>query len=110
MSAHRIEIVEDRRDRDSGDRERFDRVAFALAALRRLEPTLLTVAVYVRSSGLHVECSRDLRRGPLARWATIGIPPQASRAEISLALAELVGLAHVPYVTDLLQHTPDTLA
>jgi len=32
----------------------------------------------------------------------VGIPPRASRAQIAHALAELAGVADVPYVVDVL--------
>jgi hypothetical protein len=87
---------------EAADPEEFDRIDFAMQALRLLRPRLLTVAVYRRHADLHVECVRDLAQGEGARWAMVGIPPRASRAQIAHALAELAGVADVPYALDVL--------
>ena len=78
------------------------RIAFAKQALRVLQPNNWTVALYPRSGDFHVDRSRDLRRGVDAVWASIGIPPFASRGEIAHVLAELTGVEGRPYVVDLL--------
>lgn len=84
------------------DPEEFDRIDFAMQALRLLRPRRLTVAVYRRHAELRIECVRDLAQGEGARWAMVGIPPRASRAQIAHALAELAGVADVPYALDVL--------
>lgn len=87
---------------EAADPEDFDRIDFAMHALRLLRPQRLTVAVYRRHAELRVECVRDLAQGEGARWAMVGIPPRASRAQIAHALAELAGVADVPYAVDVL--------
>jgi hypothetical protein len=79
----------------------FDRIAFAMRALRRLRPSHMKVAVYSAVSALRVESGRDHRRGDDARWAIVGIPPHASREHIAYALASLLGVAEVPYAVQL---------
>jgi hypothetical protein len=82
--------------------ERFDRIAFAMRALRILRPERLRVAVYSRIRDLRVERGRDLETGGNHHFALLGIPPDASRESIAHALAELAGLAQTPFVIDLL--------
>ena len=101
VSDHRFEIVDEQRRFDRGDRESFDRIQFALRALRILRPDM-TVALYQRRRDLHIEQSRDLERGPKFQRALVGIPPDASREHIAFALAELAGVAERPFVVDLL--------
>lgn len=84
------------------DGREFDRIAFAMRALRRLRPKRMKVAVYQAVAALHVETGRDLRRGEGATWAMVGIPPHASREHIAYALAELLGVAEVPYAVQML--------
>jgi hypothetical protein len=91
------ERVEPRRHLAHRDRSEFDRIAFAMRALRRLNPRRMTVAVYTAVSTLRVESGRDFRGGDGARWAIVGIPPGASREHIAYALVELAGVAGVPY-------------
>lgn len=91
------EQVDPQRRIEYRDRRDFDRIAFAMRALERLRPKRMTVAVYPAVATLRVERGRDLRRDG-ASWAIVGIPPQASREHIAYALAELVGVASVPYV------------
>jgi len=83
-----------------GSTENFDRIAFAMRLLRVLRPPHLRIAVYERYHELKVERGRDLANGP--SWAMVGIPPHASREHIALALAELAGVARVPFLVDLL--------
>ncbi len=82
--------------------ERFDRVKFAMRALDILRPRGLDIAVYENRFEVRVEKGRRFAAGPEKHWAMVGIPPHASREHIAVALAELVGLASVPYVIDLL--------
>jgi hypothetical protein len=100
--ANELEHVDPVRDYEYRDQERFDRIAYAMYALRLLSPPKVTVAIYRASLRLRVEQGRDLRAGGDATWATLGVPPHASRRQIALAVAELAGLAEVPYVVDLL--------
>jgi hypothetical protein len=95
-------FIERVRQFEALDPEEFDRIEFAMQALRRLRPRGLTVAVYRRNAELRVDCVRDLRRGEGARWAMVGIPPRASREQIAHALADLAGVADVPYTLDVL--------
>jgi hypothetical protein len=84
--------------------EPFDRIAFAMRALGILRPDSLRIAVYPASSRLRVERGRDLaaQGDSEAGWALVGIPPDASRESIALALAELAGAERTPFVVDLL--------
>ena len=86
--------------------EQFDRIAFAMQLLALLHPARMTVAVYERYEELRVERGRDLPCG--STWAMVGIPPYASRQHIALALAELAGVARVPFVVDLLASMPSS--
>ena len=79
------------------DESHFDRIAFAMRALHRRRTRRMRVVVYSTLSTLQVEQGRDLRRGEGATFALVGIPPHASREHIAYALAELVGVASVPY-------------
>jgi hypothetical protein len=81
-------------------REEFDRLAFAMRALQVLRPRATRVAVYPCRSELRVEQGRDLERGTSARWATVGIPPDASREHIAVALANLAGETETPFMID----------
>ena len=77
------------------------RVAPLVRALGLVRPDHIRVAVYTRPTNLRVERGRDLS-GDDASWALVGIPPDASRQSIALALAELAGLSSAPFVVDLL--------
>ena len=94
------EHVEPRRQLRYRDPTDFDRIAFAMRALRRLRPRM-TVAVYSAVSTIHIESFRDLRREGSSQ-AIVGIPPDASREHIAYALAELAGVASVPYAVQML--------
>lgn len=95
----RIEVREIHYARDARS---FDRIAFAMRALRLLRPNHMTVAVYESITTLRIESMLDLRRRDGSTQATVGIPPDASREHIAYALAELAGKAEVPYVVELL--------
>src|SRR5262249_8611503 len=84
------------------DDEPFDRVAFAMELLARLRPARMRVAVYERYEELRIEVGRDFGRGEGARWAMLGVPPDASRRHIALAVAELAGVARVPFLVETL--------
>jgi len=105
-----LEHVETVRDYEYRDLERFDRIAYAMHALRLLSPPHVTVAIYRAGLRLRLERGRDLRAGAGATWATLGIPPHASRRQIALVVAEVAGLAGVPYVVDLLVNAADRAA
>ncbi len=100
---------DEQRRLDRAPEQKFDRLAFALLALRVLRPPM-TVAVFERRRSLSVERGRDLARGPDARWAMVGIPPDASREHIVVALAELAGADDVPFLVDLLTRLEATPA
>jgi len=89
------------------DPERFDRLAFALRVLDVLRPNV-EITLYPRLRGLRVHQGRDFTRGGAATWATIGIPPDASREHIVVALAELSGKAHIPFLVDWLSRSFST--
>ena len=80
--------------------EDFDRIGFAMKALAVLGPSQ-RVAVH-EGRTLGVEHGRP--SGP--RWATVSIPPDASRAHIAWVLADLVGVADKPWMIDTLLHLP----
>ncbi|MCC6646509.1 MAG: hypothetical protein IT374_13170 [Polyangiaceae bacterium] len=86
-----VDLVDDRR---LGDRELFDRLAYAATLLRILRPRL-TVAICPGTSTLKVE------RGA-APWALLSIPDDASRAHIAEAVARLAGRERDPYVMNVL--------
>jgi hypothetical protein len=98
----RYEQVEPRLDLEYHEPREFDRIAFAMEALHRLRPKRMKIAVYAAVKTLHVQSGRDLRRGEGATWAMVGIPPHASREHIAYALAELLGVAQVPYTLQML--------
>lgn len=97
----RYEQLDPNRRIEYRDPEDFDRIAFAMRALDRLRPKRMTVAVYKAVSAMRVEQGSDLRREG-ASWAIVGIPPFASREHIAYALAELAGVASVPYTVQML--------
>ncbi|EYF04546.1 hypothetical protein [Chondromyces apiculatus] len=97
----RYEQVDQQRRIEYRDPDEFDRIAFAMRALDRLRPKQMTVAVYKAVASIRVEQWRDLRREGLS-CAIVGIPPQASREHIAYALAELAGVASIPYTVQML--------
>lgn len=101
-SEARFELFDETLRLEYRDPEAFDRIAFAMRALRRLRPKRMKVAVYEAVSSLHVESGRDFKRGEGATWAMVGIPPHASREHIAYALAELAGVSSVPYAVQML--------
>ncbi len=100
LNPYRYEIVSQLRHFDQSSQGRFDRIEFALRAVELLRPGSTTVIVY-RSTRLHVEQGRDLRRGDHARWAIVGVPGDASAESIALALTEIEGVAARPFAFDL---------
>ncbi|HQP33730.1 MAG TPA: hypothetical protein PLI95_01060 [Polyangiaceae bacterium] len=101
-----VHVRFERKEISRFDPERFDRVAFALRAVRLLKPAGMTVAVYEGNFAVRVESGRDLRGGPAATWGMIAVPPHASRGEIALAVARLAGRADEPFVMDLIMGWP----
>jgi hypothetical protein len=101
LRPHRM-FVDEVREIQGSDPEEFDRVGFALEAVRALSGARLTVAVYARHAGLRIDSVRDLRAGDGARWVMLGVPPRASRAQIAHALADVAGVTDVPYALDVL--------
>lgn len=72
--------------------QHFDRLEFALEALRVLRPARTRVAVFP-SRRLEVQQGRDLGRGEGARWVMMGVPEDASPESIVMALTEI---GHAP--------------
>jgi hypothetical protein len=62
----------------------------------------MTVAVYPRRRELEVQTLRDWSRGDGGRCAMLGIPDDASREHITLAVASLAGLGGPSLTLDLL--------
>lgn len=77
----------------------FDRIAYAMEVLAILRPHL-TVAVYRRVRNLEVQ--RGVSPGSDQRWATVGVPPHATRESIAQALVELSEVQDQPFLLDLL--------
>jgi hypothetical protein len=82
-------------------RTAFDEMSFARRALRILDPKRMTVAIYEGRFDLRIERGRDWRTTD-STWAMIGIPPGVSRERLALAIAEVAGVAHVPYIVETL--------
>ena len=101
-----FEKLAPRRQTEFRDGSEFDRIAFAMRALRRLRTRQMRVVVYTTISTLQVERGHDPRRGKGATFALVGIPPHASREHIAYALAELVGVASMPYAVQALLSDP----
>lgn len=95
----RREITVDR------DESSFDRIAFAMRALRLVKPAGMTVAVFEGRQSVRTDKGRNLRAGPEASWAIVSVPPHASRADIAVAVASLAGKSKDPYVLDLILNT-----
>jgi hypothetical protein len=103
----RYEEVDARFQQEYHDPSEFDRIAFAMRALRRLRPRRMKVAVYPAVEALRVHRGRDFQRGDGSSWAMVGIPPHASREHIAYALVELAGVASVPYAVQMLLSDDD---
>lgn len=101
-----FEKIAPRRQTEFRDGSEFDRIAFAMRALRRLRTRRMRVIVYATLSTLQVEQGNDPRRGKGATFALVGIPPHASREHIVYALAELAGVASMPYAIQALLADP----
>jgi len=97
----RFEQSDPRRHVEPHDPEPFDRIDFAMRALEVLRPKRMRIAVYQAVSTMQIESVKDLSRKDF-HIASVGIPPHASREHIAYALAELAGVASVPYVVQTL--------
>jgi hypothetical protein len=104
-SASHVVIVDSRRLFDRRPFEHFDRLAFALRTLSILRPSGMRVALYSRLGDFLVESGRELGSDNGDSWALVGIPRDASRQSIALALSELAGCADAPFLVDLLAST-----
>lgn len=91
----RYEEVAPRRHIEYRDKTEFDRIAFAMRAIKRLRPHKMTVAVYSAVSAIRAESWKDLRSDG-SMMAILGVPPHASREHIAYAVVELVGASPVP--------------
>jgi hypothetical protein len=79
-----------------------DAMSFARRVLRILSPRRVSVALYEGRFDLRVEHGRDWNGAPDDRWAMVAIPEGESPERIALVLAEIAGVAHVPFVVDTL--------
>jgi hypothetical protein len=82
--------------------QNFDRIGFAMRALEILRPANLTVALYEGRHEVQVERGRAWGRGRGKEWAMVSIPRHATRESIAVTLAQLAGVADVPYVIETL--------
>jgi hypothetical protein len=96
-----FEQTDPRRRIEHHDLETFDRIAFAMRALDILRPKRLRVALYRTRSSMQVEVVKDVSREGY-RVASVGIPDHASAAHIAYALAEIAGVASVPYAVQMM--------
>ncbi|HRH00608.1 MAG TPA: hypothetical protein PLR99_30400 [Polyangiaceae bacterium] len=85
-------------------RERFDRVAFAARAVALLGPRNTRVAI-APARTMQLESGRAWGRGEGARWATLYVPPDASRRAIAVAVVALGGAPYTPYALDILMNS-----
>ena len=99
MATDTSHTIQAQRRYEARSSERFDRIAYAIALLRLLKPRM-TVAVYSRTHYLHVEQGRQSNADE--RWATLGVPPHATRQSIASAVVELSGLSRESFLIDLL--------
>ncbi|MEM1028830.1 MAG: hypothetical protein AAF928_14955 [Myxococcota bacterium] len=83
------------------DRHAFDRLAFANRVLDLIQPKDMSVVLYRGVRELRIE-RRQRRPGSKRSWASVAIPPHVPPERIVYALAELAGVADVPFVVDLL--------
>lgn len=111
-----MEWIARERQVDDGDRsdEDFDRLAFAVHALERLQIRNLRIALCpLRASRLPaavtLKTGRDWRT-PEGQWATLFIPTDASRRAIVAALAALTVDPISPYLLNALISAPDRAA
>jgi len=98
---NRHERVERKHDFEWHDHRRFDRIAFAHRVLDIIQPKNMSVVLYRGVSEMRIE-RRPSRPGSRLSWASVSIPPHVPPERIVYALAELAGVADVPFVIDLL--------
>lgn len=84
----------------------FDRIRFARRVIDVLRPPHLAVLIRHGHRVLRVETGEDWAR-PGRAWATVAIPRDATRADIVLAMLDLVGAREDPYWLDVLLNLPD---
>lgn len=87
--------------------ERFDRMAFAAAALDLVRPPRTRVALCAGATRVRVESGRLWGRGEGARWAMLSIPARASRRAIALGVTELADGSTRPWALDVLLAADD---
>jgi hypothetical protein len=92
----------DRREITFRADEDFDRIAFAIHALRKVARANLKVAICEGLSTVRFDRGRDYREGPDQFWGLLSIPPHASKVEIAMAVASLTGHAQAPIVLEML--------
>ena len=92
--------------RGEGRRAR-DAIAFARRALRILSPRRVSVAIYEGRFDLRVEQGRAWDGRADERWAMVAIPDGETPERIAMVLAELAGVAHVPFVIETLLAAAD---
>lgn len=83
----------------------FDRIGFARRVIDKLRPARCAVMIRHGHRVLRIERGERWTH-PGQTWATVAIPGDASRAEIVLALLDLVGARNDPYWIDLLLGLP----
>jgi hypothetical protein len=88
LDSHRYEHRAQVREFERTPEQRFDRMAFAMKALRLLRIPHTRVAVFP-SRRLFIESGREFGSFPDSRWAMVGIPADASARSIVLALSEI---------------------
>ncbi|HNS99052.1 MAG TPA: hypothetical protein PLJ27_24050 [Polyangiaceae bacterium] len=86
------------------DDRSFDRISFALRALRLVMPAEMTVAVCEGRHAVWTDQGKNLRAGNDARWGILSVPPHASRVDIAIAVAQLAGKTEDPFIIDMLLH------
>ena len=97
-----FQLVVEQHDYTLRDPSRFNRLDYAMRALEILKPKGMKIVVYERIGQMRIERGPEPRRGPEASWASVGIPPHASREHIAVGLAELAGVSNMPYMLDVL--------
>lgn len=85
----------------------FDGVAYAMRLLRFLDPPLLSVYVRRSARELQTEGGRAWGRAPGERWASIAIPPSATRMDIVTAILAVTGRDNEPLLLEVLLRLPE---
>ncbi|HMA94585.1 MAG TPA: hypothetical protein VKP30_17965 [Polyangiaceae bacterium] len=89
FDAHRYEHRVAVRELARSPEQRFDRLAFALKAVRLLRIPNIHLAVFP-SHRLTLNSGRELDAVPGTRWVMVGVPSDASARSIVTALTELM--------------------